>query len=158
VSEKAAEKQKAQGESGDGSSGGTAFVTGCKGESGHIDERPHADKNDHGKRMIRLNQLGRRVCGAEKAKRIEESPAQAHWNDCCRGFLVEDGVADDACEKCGPKERNDGGGQAKGDKKGRGEDCEGKCDTANRPAGPATTWNGTLGAIFLIKLSILPVV
>ena len=69
-----------------------------------------------------------------------------------------DGVADDACEKCGSKKWDDGGGQAEGDKKGRGEDCKDKCDTTNRPAGPATAWNGTLGAIFLIKLSILPVV
>ena len=43
MSEKAGEKEKAQGESGNGSSSGPAFVTGRESESGHIDESSHAD-------------------------------------------------------------------------------------------------------------------
>lgn len=122
MSEKAGEKKKAQGESGNSPSGGSTFVTGGKGKSGHIDERSHADKNDYGKRLNRLNQSGRRACSAEKSKRIEEAPAESHRNNCGRGFLMEDGIADDAYKKRGSEKRDNGRGEAEGYKAGRSED------------------------------------
>lgn len=111
MSEKTGEKQKAQAESRNRSCGGTTFVAGRKSESGHVDERPKAHKNNDRQRIKGLSsQPGRPARGAEKTKGIEESPAQSHRDDRCGGFFMENGVADDAGEKCGSKERDDGRG------------------------------------------------
>ena len=111
-----------------------------------------------GNRVAGLNRIGRRACNGEKAKRVKESPAKPHRNDCDRGFLMENGVGYDAGEKRGTEERDDYGRQAEGDKTGRRESCEDKCDTADRSAGPATARDGSFGTVLLIKPGILPVV